>query len=221
MASSTEANATTGYRFGLRELLAFITLCGLQFAIIRWIGPLFGVLVGLGIAILIFSATFLGQLYQGISETLAYLHGKTESPPEFRVTDQRKLILLGAAAWLMAASALLTGGGVVISKFANEWLIRREMARKCGFQFMVLRTPLSQGGRIEVIDVQAVTPDGPFDKAGIRKGDVIYTENASKFFRETLYANRGKQVTLDVRKWTKNTTVDQAPSTQRVVDVPP
>jgi hypothetical protein len=210
-----------GYRFRLRDMLAFVTLCGLQFAIINWIGPMFGVLVGLGIAMIIFTAVFLRQLASGIGEVAAYRDGRTAEPPVFRKTEQRKLVLLALAAYFMAAAALVTGGGIVISTFVSDWLVRREMANRCGFSYRVLSVQDSKGKWVELVDINSVTPDGAFRQAGIRKGDVIYTEDMGKFFRETLYANRGKTVTLDVRKWTTNTTIDQAPSTDRVVNVPP
>jgi hypothetical protein len=210
-----------GYRFRLRDMLGFITLCGLQFALIRWIEPLPGVLTGLGIALVIFSGTFIRQLFTGIREVAAYRDGKTDQPPAFRKAEQRQLVLLAFAAYFMMGAALLTGGGMVINNFASDWLIRREMAHKCGFQYQVLAAPMSKGRPVDVLDILYVEVDSPFDKAGIRKGDVIYAGSTGKFFRDTLYANRGKPVTLDVRKWTQNTTIDQAKSTDRIVQVPP
>lgn len=210
-----------GYRFRLRDMLGFITLCGIQFALISWIGALPGVLVGLGIALIIFSATFLWQFASAIREVAAYRDGHSTQPPLFRSVEQRKLVLLAFATYFMAGAALLTGGGVIINQFLSDWMIRREMARKCGFQYLVLQAPTTKSGMVEVLDILYVEPDSPFDKAGIRKGDVIYASSASKFFRETLHANRGKPVTLDVRKWTQNTTIDQAKSTQRTVQIPP
>ncbi len=124
--------AAPGYRFRLRDMLGFITLCGLQFAIIRWIGPLYGVLVGLGIALIIFSGTFLWQLYVGIREVADYRDGRTSEAPKFRAQEQRHLILLAFAAYFMAVAALLTGGGIVVNNFASDWMVRREMARACG-----------------------------------------------------------------------------------------
>lgn len=211
----------TGYRFRLRDMLGFITLCGLQFAIIRWIGPLYGVLIGLGIALIIFSGTFLRQFYVAIREVAAYRDGRSAEAPRFREIEQRHLVLLAFAAYFMATAALLTGGGIVVNNFASDWLIRREMAKSCGFEFIVIQTPLSDGKRVDVIDIISVTPEGAFDKSSIRKGDVIYAGNAGKFFRETLYANKGKPVTLDVRKWKTNTTIDKVPSNDRIVNLPP
>jgi hypothetical protein len=212
---------SSGYRFRLRDMMGFITLCALQFAIISWIGALYGVLVGLGIAMIIFSGTFLRQLWVGAREVIAYRDGKTAEPPKFRAREQRHLISLAMATYFMGAAAMLTGGGVVIANVASDWMIRREMSKKCGFEFLVMPTRLANGQRVDLIDIQAVTPDGPFDKSGIRKGDVIYAGSAGKFFRETLFANKGKPVTLDVRKWTKNTTIDKAPSKETMVNVPP
>jgi hypothetical protein len=121
----------------------------------------------------------------------------------------------------MGAAALLTGGGMLIANVASDWMIRREMARKCGFDYLVFSVQQSDGKWVEVIDIQAVAVDGAFEKSGIRKGDVIYAGTASKFFRETLFANKGKPVTLDVRKWTKNTSIDKVQGSEKMVNVPP
>lgn len=212
---------STGYRFRLRDMLGFITLCGLQFAIITWIGALYGVLIGLGIALIIFSGTFLRQFWVGAREVIAYRDGKTTEPPKFRVKEQRHLIQLAMATYFMGVAAMLTGGGVVIANVASDWMIRREMSHKCGFDYLVLSVRQTDGKWVDVIDIQAVTPEGAFDKSGIRKGDVIYAGTASKFFRETLFANKGKPVTLDVRKWTKNTTIDKVQGNEKIVNVPP
>jgi predicted RND superfamily exporter protein len=85
---------STGYRFRLRDMLGFITLCALQFAIISWIGALYGVLVGLGIALILFSATFLRQVWLGTKEVIAYRDGETTEPPKFRARQQRHLMWL-------------------------------------------------------------------------------------------------------------------------------
>lgn len=212
---------STGYRFRLRDMLGFITLCALQFAIISWIGALYGVLVGLGIALIVFSATFLRQVWVGAKEVIAYRDGKTSEPPKFRAMEQRQLVLLVFATYFMSAAVLLTGGGLGIAHVASDWMIRREMSRHCGFEYLVLSVRQSDGKSVDLIDIQAVTPDGAFDKSGIRKGDVIYAGTASKFFRETLFANKGKPVTLDVRKWTKNTTIDKVQGNEKIVNVPP
>lgn len=214
-------DSSSGYRFRLRDMLGLITLCGLQFAIIRWIGPFPGVLVGMGIVLIVFSATFLRQLYVGILETAAYRDGKTTAPPAFRPKQQRHLVFLGMSSYFMAAAALLTGGGVLINNFASEWFVRREMARKCGFQFHVISAPVTNGRPMEVIDILAITPGGAFDKAGIKKGQIIYVQDVRKFFVETLRGNLGKNVTLDIRDWKTNTTIDKTQSMQREVVIPP
>lgn len=219
--SLESAEEKGGYRFRLRDMLGFITLCALQFAIISWIGALYGVLVGLGIALIVFSATFFRQLWRGAQEVIAYRDGKTTEAPRFRAKEQRQLILLTFATYFMAAAALLTGGGVVVANVASDWMIRRAMARKCGFDYKSFSVQTSNGSWVDVVDIQAVTMDGAFDKSGIRKGDVIYAGSTGKFFRETLFANKGKPATLDVRKWTKNVTIDKVPSKETIVNVPP
>ena len=99
---------------------------------------------------------------------------------------------------LLGAAAAIWAVWIVAEASIYEGLLGPGLERDLGFRHGKAILPHSgMFGYISAVDVSCVTEDGPFAKAGVRKGDVLPDETHTNLFKK-LHRHRGKTVELAI-----------------------
>ena len=164
------------FRFGMRAFLIGSVLFSLQFLAWNLLGVLFGSLVNL-LLILIVTAGTIG--YGAIAGAKNRRHD--------RAWDQA-LVRGMLAFYLMAAIAVLAGGGKAVNDFVQARRVRYLVQERFGFTAEE-RMAIDGAKTVELITVTDARPDGAFAQAGIAPGQAIVAgESADDLYARMLEA---------------------------------
>ena len=200
-------------RFGMRALLLFTGVCGVQFALMWYLGPLPGLLVSMGVC---FTA-LTGLVFWAIIAIPARTSRATIAYAD------KAVIWLVLAIVALVVGTLAAGGGQLAYKEIMHQYRARTLEQELGFTYTTDQVwDFSRNNRMEeVVMVKSVTPGGVFDQAGIRESDAIVTNLTVREWFATLDENRGKQVDLTVATGvTPMTSLDKCPKRTVTVTIP-
>jgi hypothetical protein len=206
-----DASRLHPFRFGTRAVLVLMAACGLQCALVFYLGTLLGLLIGAATCLVV-----LGGLV-----VAAMVYHPQEASRACDVMDQLAIRLTLAVVILLMA-VIVAGGGSFA--WAEAVKIRRNTALQEDLGFTASSERF--GGTYQNLTVDSIAPGKPFDQAGVLKGDQIILsddELTEDEFYAMLQANRGGQVTLTVKTGgsTAVATPGQGKPRQLTVSVPP
>jgi hypothetical protein len=187
--------------------------CGLQCALVFYLGALLGLLIGAATCLVV-----LGGLV--VAAMVYHPQGASRA---YDVMDQLAIRLTLAAVILLMAMIVAGGGSFA---WAEAVKIRRNTALQEDLGFTASSERF--GGTFQNVTIGSIAPGKPFDQAGVLKGDVILLRKEGLSvdeFYTMLEANRGGQVTLTVATGGSTAVATpgqlQGKSRQLTVSVPP
>jgi len=206
-----DASRLHPFRFGTRAVLVLMAVCGLQCALVFYLGALLGLLIGAASCLVV-----LGGL---VVAAMVYHPGGASRA--YDVMDQLAIRLTLAAVILLMAMIVAGGGSFA---WAEAVKIRRNTALQEDLGFTASSERF--GGTYQNLTVDSIAPGKPFDQAGVLKGDEILLREERLTvdeFYAMLEANRGGQVTLTVATGgsTAVATPGQGKPRRLTVSVPP
>ncbi|MCA9268278.1 MAG: hypothetical protein KDA41_07395 [Planctomycetales bacterium] len=172
--------------FGMQALLGLTAIAGVQFALMAYLGPLAGLLIGAVVCLIA-----MGVL---IASTVLL-----RPTPGTRLLDQldKLAIRLVVGVVVLVFGSLIAGGGQLIYALLEDaraaWTVQREL----GFTYR-RQAMWDQNGHVTTWEITSVTTGGAFDQAGVQTGDRIVLDQSPQQFVEMLRQNRGQAVSLSV-----------------------
>jgi len=200
--------APNPFRFDLRAMFALTLLIGALFALIRYFGTMYGLLMGAGFC----CVTLVLLIIAGI-----ILHKRHDQP--LMVMFDRLAIRLTAGVVILLIAVFFAGGG----SLGVQWYQARAVAKQLNADlgFTAKSGPVRTDYQFEnMLIIESVVPGSAFDKAGIKKGDVIVTDLNPKEWHAMLEANRGKTVEVVVAVDGENNSLDRCVQESHEIQVP-
>lgn len=178
------------FRFGVRAMIVLTAICAVQFALMKYVGMLAGLLVGMSVA---------GCLLIGLLFAAVVLRRRNNS----RIMDQLDQLAIRVVIGivLLACGSVLVGGGLGAYYLIAEMHQSTIWERQLGFSYTEDVRYRDKGGPTHVLRVKTVTPGGVLDSAGVQADDVIVIDGGTTrdFFQFLEYC-RGSTITVTVAK---------------------
>lgn len=195
------------WQFGLKALLGLMAVCCVQFALMSYVGVAWGFGVGLGVclaalAVMMFIAVCLIGSRSPLMEKLDY-YG----------------IRLVLAIGVLFLGTLFAGGGTAAWYVASEMQLAVLLETDLGIRTRSLQV-YDTKGTYNALYVMAVSSGGVADRAGIRKGEVIYFDETQSSFYHRLADNRGKPVDVNVAIGASSGSLDSCPKRAVTITLP-
>lgn len=195
------------WQFGLKALLGLMAVCCVQFTMMRYLGALGGLGVSLGIcgvafACMMFTAVCLIGSRSPLMEKLDY-YG-------IRLVLAMVVLFLGT---------LFAGGGTTAWYVASEMQLAVLLETDLGIRTRSIQV-YDKKGTYNALHVMAISSGGVADRAGIRKGEVIYFDETQSSFYHRLADNRGKPVDVNVAIGATSGSLDSCPKRAVTITLP-
>lgn len=174
------------FRFGLRALMLLMALCGVQFALMSYLGILPGLLVGLGTCFVV----LLGLVFS------AMIFWRGTGTPFLHRLDKLAIRLVVAIV-LLGIGSFIAGGGLAIFELVGHWRTANRLHGELGITAHS-QDIVHQNKVRHALLVTDVSLGGAFDVAGGQPGDVILCDDGVPRFYEMIEENRGREVSLTV-----------------------
>lgn len=196
------------WQFGLKALLGLMAVCCVQFALMRYLTVLGGLGVGLGIclaamAIMMLVAVCLIGRRSPLMERLDF-YG-------IRLVMAISILFLGT---------LFAGGGTAAWYVVTEMQLALLLETDLGLRTRSIQVYDSKSSRNALL-IMTVTSGGIADRAGLRKGEVIYFDESQSDFYQRLAENRGKPVDVNVAIGATSGSLDSCPKRAVTITLPP
>ena len=196
------------WQFGLRAFLGLIAVCCVQFALMKYLTVLGGLGLSLGLclaalAIMMFTAVCVVGSRSPVLEKMDY-YG----------------IRLVLAIAILFLGTLFSGGGMAAWLVASEMQLAVNLETELGIRTRSIQI-YDKKGTYNALHVLNVTSGGVADKAGIRKGEVIYFDDTQSAFYHRLADNRGKPVDVNVAIGATSGSLDTCPKRAVTITLPP
>ncbi len=204
-----ELELPRSFRFGLRELILLITLCGVQFALMYYFGPLIGLLIGLGVCCIGLVALIVASI------PLRHRH----ATPLMERMDLLA-IRLTVTILLLICGSVIAGVGSLIYYTLADLQAKHDLEKRWGCDYNIRLVNKTNEEVVNVIHVTAVTPGGAFAQAGFQPDDVIVSDLAPRDFINMLEENRGRQVAVTVASAGTTKPLEQCATRELTLDVP-
>ena len=182
----SEPQDASGFRFGLKAMLVLVAICGFQFALMSYLGSLWGLLLGLALCWILF----------GVLIVVAILFHRRRHEP-FMGKVNRLAIPMTLAIVVLTLAVMAAGGGWFIYDTVTRARRAAQLKHELGFRSArayVIRDAVM----VEAILVKSVEKGKPFDLAGVQRDDVVIVEGSVNEFYEILEENQGGNVTITV-----------------------
>jgi len=195
------------WRFGLKALLGLMAVCSVQFAAMNYLGVLAGFAAGVIVCFAAFTAIILvGPFLTGDRARLL---------PQLDVVIVRLML----AIVILIFGSIMAGGGTaawhVLSRIQTERLVEQ----KLGLSLQAVMIDHNQRTETGLL-VESITGGGVAHQAGLQKNDVILFEGTVAEYMQLIYANRGKEVNINVATGALNKSVESCPQRTVTVVVP-
>ena len=192
------------WRFGLKALLGLMAVCSVQFAAMSYLGVLAGFAAGVVVCFAFFTAIILvGPFLTGDRARLL---------PQLDVIIVRLML----AIVILIFGSIMAGGGTaawhVLARIQTERLVEQKLGLSLK-PVMIDHNQRSETGLL----IDGITNGEIAHQAGLQTNDVILIEVTVAEYLQTLYANRGKEVNLNVATGAVSKSVESCP--QRVVTI--
>ena len=199
--------APSPWQFGLKSLLGLMAVCGVQFALMRYLTVFGGLLAAVGLcflalAVLLAWAVFFVRSRSSLMEKLDYVG----------------IRLVVAIAILLVGTTIAGGGAAVAYTVGNVW---KAMELEKDFGIRTLRAEVWDGKRTyRALKILVVLPGSDAQKAGIRSGEVIVMDGTIDDFYENMHQNRGKPFTINVSAAPVAGSIEKNPPRSITITVP-
>jgi hypothetical protein len=200
--------APSPWRFGLKALLGLMVVCSVQFAAMNWLGILPGLLAGMALCFAVFGA---------IVFAAPFLTGeRARALPQLDAIVVRLML----AIVILVVGSILAGGGTAMWMVATRIQTERLVEQKLGLALKEV-TVTHNNRVVFVLHITAVTDGGAAHEAGIQKDDVIVIDGTVGETIQMLYANRGKEVDLNLATGAVSRPIESCPQRTVTVAIPP
>lgn len=166
-------------------MFGLMVLCGLQFALVAKLGPLWGIFSGFAACLVAIGGLLVTAICyrpKGPSRALDYM-------------DQLAIRLTLAVVVLFVAFIVAGGGALVWQQsvqLRRDSLLRNDLGFTAHEDYMYDGTDMHS-----TLVIDTISPGKPFDQAGLRKNDAILLDDDFNLY-ERLEENRGRDFTLNV-----------------------
>ena len=200
--------APSPWRFGLKALLGLMVVCSVQFAAMNWLGILPGLIAGMMLCFAVFGAiVFVAPFLTGErARALAQLDAI--------------IVRLMLAIVILVVGTILAGGGTAVWAVATRIQTERLVEQKLGLSLKEV-TVMHNNRVVSALHIVAVTDGGAAHDAGVQKDDVIVLDGTVGETIEMLYANRGKDVDLNLATGAVSRPIESCPQRSVTVVIPP
>ena len=198
------------FSFGMKALLGLVAISAVQLALMSDLGPLVGLLVGIGLCVVAMSVLMISSVILGLR-------------PGEQLLEKldRIAIRLVVGIVVLFFGTIVAGGGQLIYLAMEDARFHWRMQSDLGITYATKTVYNFPGdGTHQVLELTSVTADGPFDKAGLQKGDLILLDETSNNFLQKLDGLRGQSIDIPVANYKASsgkTEVDD--TTKRTVTV--
>ena len=196
------------WQFGLRALLGLMAVCCVQFALMRYLTVAGGFAVGLSVCVSAFAVMML----------VAACQIGRRSPLLERLDFYG--IRLVMAMSVLFLGTLFAGGGTAAWYVASEMQLAVTLETDLGLRTRSIEVA-DKKGKYNALYIMTVTSGGIADRAGLRKGEVIYFDETQSSFYHRLADNRGKPVDLNVAVGAASSPLDICPTRAVTMTLPP
>ena len=206
-------DAPSPLAFGMKAMFALMAISGVQFALMSWLGPLVGLLAGIGlcavamVVLLISSVVLRVQPGQKLMEQL-----------------DRIAIRLVVGIVILFFGTILAGGGQMVLMVLEDVRFTWRMQDELGISYTQKTLTRSDSQRIvNVLELTSVSNGSAFDQAGLQEGDLILLEGTANSFLKKLDELDGQSVDIAVGNYapsTAHTQVDEATERSVTVQLP-
>ncbi|MFN0016968.1 MAG: hypothetical protein ACKVP0_01845 [Pirellulaceae bacterium] len=200
--------APSPWQFGLKALLGLMAVCCVQFALMNYLTVIGGLIVGLGVCL----AALTVMMFIAVC-----LVGRRS--PQMERLDFYGIRLVVAIAVLFLGT-LFAGGGTAAWYIAGEMQLAILLETDLGIRTRSIQVYDSKATHRALL-IMTVTSGGIGDKAGLRKGEVIYFDETQSAFYHRLAENRGKPTDINVAIGATSGSLDTCPKRAVTITLPP
>ena len=195
------------WQFGIRSLLGLMAVCGVQFAMMRYLTVFWGMLAAVGVCFLALAVLLLW----------AVLFVRSRSPLMERL-DFVGIRLVVAIAILLVGT-ILAGGGTAVAYNVGQVWTAMELEKDLGIR--TLRGQVWDGKRTyNALNILVVFPGSTAQLAGIQRGEVIVIDGTVDDFYESLELKRGGTYNIDVAAAPVGGSIEKNPRRSVTITVP-
>ena len=207
-AGSAPAEFSSPLRFGVKAMFAVTACCGVQFALMSYLGTLWGLCIG----ILVCLSGFTVVMVVGI--VLA------NGDPSRAVARLDNLaIQFTLAVVLLFVGVIFAGGGLAIYNVVSEARLKARVQRKLGV-YLATDFVNKNGNHENALRVKSVSPGSIAEQSGFETGDVIVTDSPPKEYLQILDDNRGKEIDVTLAAVSGSQRIDEVPMRKVTVAIP-
>jgi hypothetical protein len=196
------------WQFGLKALLGLMAVCCVQFAMMRYLGVPGGLGVSLGICVVAFACMMF---------TAVCLIGSRSPLMEKLDSYGIRLVL---AMVVLALGTLFAGGGTTAWYVASEMQLALTLETDLGIRTRSTEVYDTKKGRYNALYIMTISSGSVADRAGIRKGEVIYFDETQSSFYHRLADNRGKPVDVNIAIGATSGSLDSCPKRAVTITLP-
>lgn len=200
--------APSPWQFGLKALLGLMAVCCVQFALMRYLTVVGGLVFGLGLCL-----AALGVMMV----TAVCLVGRRS--PLMEKLDYYGIRLVMAISVLFLGT-LFAGGGTAAWYVASEMQLAILLETDLGIRTRSIQVYDSKSSHNALL-IMTVSSGGVGDLAGLRKGEVIYFDETQSDFYHRLAENRGKPTDINVAIGATSGSLDSCPKRAVTITLPP
>jgi len=197
--------APSPFRFDLKAVFGLMALCCVQFALVNYFGALIGLLAGIGVCLIVLTSIIL----------TAILLAKSQGAAWMELLD-RLAIRLSVGVVVLFFAMIFAGGGSIAFTQYIKYSTTVNLQNDLGFNAMEQYVDHGQYFNSAPV-ITRIEPGGLFDKAGVKRDDVLIIDSTEEDFYLMLEENRGKQVTINIAVDGANGSLDTA--TQKAVTI--
>jgi hypothetical protein len=181
------------FAFGLKALMAVMVIVSVQFALMSYLGPMAGLIVGIALCALTMTGLLVAAVVMGLK-------------PGSGLMEQfdRIAIRLVFGIIVLFFGSIIAGGGVVLFTVLEDVRLAWRTQERLGFAYQE-RSMYDGNGFVTVLAVTKVEPGGAFGLAGVQAGDAVVLQTTAKEFLQMLQEQSGKSVDINVAVGVGNT----------------
>lgn len=200
--------APSPWQFGLKALLGLMAVCSVQFALMRYLTVVGGLVFGLGLCLAALTVMML---------VAVCLAGRRS--PLMAKLDYYGIRLVLAISFLFLGT-LFAGGGTTAWYVASEMRLAILLETDLGVRTRSIQVYDSKTSHNALL-IMTVSSGGVGDLAGLRKGEVIYFDETQSDFYHRLDENRGKPTDINVAIGATSGSLDSCPKRAVTITLPP
>ncbi|HUE72439.1 MAG TPA: hypothetical protein VMP01_16260 [Pirellulaceae bacterium] len=200
--------APSPWQFGIRSLLGLMAVCGVQFALMRYLTVFGGLVAAVGLCFLALAVLLLW----------AVLFVRSRSPLMDRLDYVGIRLVVGITVLLVGT--ILAGGGTAVAYTVGSLWTAMELEKDFGIR--TVRSEVWDEKRTyRALKIVFVYPGSDAAKANIRSGEVIVIMDGTvDQFYENMQQKRGQQIGINVAAAPVGGSIEKNPPRSITITVP-